>query len=73
MCDTQLVYRDTVYDMFYHGFDNYMTHAFPHDELLPLSCQGQDTLGAPLFLPHTRLLVMFSLNIYHIERTWTRL
>ena len=24
--------------MFYHGFDNYMTHAFPEDELRPLSC-----------------------------------
>jgi hypothetical protein len=23
----------------------YMHHAFPHDELLPLSCTGQDTLG----------------------------
>lgn len=24
--------------MFYHGFDNYMQHAFPEDELRPLSC-----------------------------------
>lgn len=24
--------------MFSHGFDNYMTHAFPEDELRPLSC-----------------------------------
>lgn len=24
--------------MFYHGFDNYMRHAFPEDELRPLSC-----------------------------------
>ncbi|KAF2458343.1 glycoside hydrolase, partial [Lineolata rhizophorae] len=24
--------------MFYHGYNNYMTHAFPEDELRPLSC-----------------------------------
>eukprot|EP01133_Synstelium_polycarpum_P015986 gene15986-19016_t len=31
--------------MFYHGFDNYMTHAFPMDELRPISCRGSDTFG----------------------------
>lgn len=31
--------------MFYHAFDGYMRHAFPHDELKPLSCGGEDTLG----------------------------
>lgn len=25
--------------MFYHGFDNYMKHAFPEDELKPISCR----------------------------------
>lgn len=25
--------------MFYHGFENYMTHAFPEDELRPLTCK----------------------------------
>ena len=25
--------------MFYHGFDNYMNHAFPEDELRPVSCK----------------------------------
>ncbi|KAK7430153.1 hypothetical protein QQZ08_003338 [Neonectria magnoliae] len=29
--------QDTV-DMFYHGYSNYMTHAFPDDELRPLTC-----------------------------------
>ncbi|KAG0468535.1 hypothetical protein HPP92_017863, partial [Vanilla planifolia] len=37
--------RDEVRDMFYHAFDGYMQHAFPLDELRPLSCQGEDTLG----------------------------
>ncbi|XP_019456645.1 PREDICTED: alpha-mannosidase I MNS5 isoform X4 [Lupinus angustifolius] len=29
--------RDKVRNMFYHAYDNYMTYAFPHDELKPLS------------------------------------
>lgn len=30
--------RQKVRDLFYHGFDNYIEHAFPEDELRPLSC-----------------------------------
>nr|XP_010936128.1 alpha-mannosidase I MNS4 isoform X1 [Elaeis guineensis]XP_029123996.1 alpha-mannosidase I MNS4 isoform X1 [Elaeis guineensis] len=37
--------RDEVREMFYHAFDGYMHHAFPLDELRPLSCKGEDTLG----------------------------
>ncbi|KAL0414419.1 UNVERIFIED_CONTAM: Alpha-mannosidase I MNS4 [Sesamum radiatum] len=37
--------RDEVREMFYHAFDGYMKHAFPRDELKPLSCGGEDTLG----------------------------
>ncbi|KAJ3696116.1 hypothetical protein LUZ60_001493 [Juncus effusus] len=37
--------RDEVRDMFYHAFDGYMNHAFPLDELRPLSCKGEDSLG----------------------------
>ncbi|WOK99416.1 alpha-mannosidase I MNS4 [Canna indica] len=37
--------RDEVRKMFYHAFDGYMQHAFPLDELRPLSCQGEDSLG----------------------------
>lgn len=29
--------QDTV-DMFYHGYSNYMEHAFPEDEVGSLSC-----------------------------------
>jgi len=32
-------------ELFLHGFDNYMQHAFPKDELAPLSCMGRNTLG----------------------------
>ncbi|CAG8493880.1 12712_t:CDS:10 [Ambispora gerdemannii] len=28
-------------EMFYHGFDNYMKHAFPDDELNPIQCVGR--------------------------------
>ena len=28
-------------DMFYHGFDAYMSVAWPADELMPLSCKGR--------------------------------
>ncbi|KAG1347674.1 Alpha-mannosidase I MNS4 [Cocos nucifera] len=34
-----------VREMFYHAFDGYMHHAFPLDELRPLTCKGEDTLG----------------------------
>ncbi|KFK31701.1 hypothetical protein AALP_AA6G147900 [Arabis alpina] len=37
--------RDEVREMFYHAFDGYMNNAFPLDELKPMSCQGEDTLG----------------------------
>ncbi|BFI23517.1 ER degradation enhancer, mannosidase alpha-like 2 [Marchantia polymorpha subsp. ruderalis] len=37
--------RDEVRDMFYHAFNNYMEHAFPMDELRPLSCSGEESLG----------------------------
>ncbi|KAH6639150.1 glycosyl hydrolase family 47-domain-containing protein [Boeremia exigua] len=30
--------RQETRDIFYHGFDGYMQHAFPEDELRPLSC-----------------------------------
>ncbi|KAF3645510.1 putative pre-mRNA-processing factor 6-like [Capsicum annuum] len=37
--------RDEVREMFYHAFNGYMEHAFPRDELRPLTCGGEDTLG----------------------------
>nr|GMD75829.1 alpha-mannosidase I MNS4 isoform X1 [Ipomoea batatas] len=37
--------RDEVREMFFHAFNGYMEHAFPRDELKPLSCEGEDTLG----------------------------
>jgi hypothetical protein len=31
--------RKEAEDLFYHGFDHYMKHAFPEDELRPVSCK----------------------------------
>lgn len=33
--------REQARGMFYHGYRNYMEHAFPWDELKPLSCEGR--------------------------------
>ena len=33
--------RDQTVSMFRHAYDSYMTHAFPADELMPLSCRGR--------------------------------
>ena len=32
-------YRQEAEHMFYHGYDNYMKHAFPEDELRPVTCR----------------------------------
>lgn len=33
-----ILYRIENDELFYHGFDNYLKHAFPEDELRPLNC-----------------------------------
>ncbi|KAH9603328.1 hypothetical protein KSS87_012079 [Heliosperma pusillum] len=43
--DEARLLRDEVQEMFYHAFNGYMHHAFPRDELKPLSCDGEDSLG----------------------------
>ncbi|KIY92946.1 hypothetical protein MNEG_15018 [Monoraphidium neglectum] len=37
--------RDEVAEMFDHGFRHYMEHAFPKDNLRPVSCGGEDWQG----------------------------
>ncbi|XP_064635151.1 ER degradation-enhancing alpha-mannosidase-like protein 2 [Lineus longissimus] len=39
-------YRDRVVKMFHHAYDGYMKHAYPYDELRPISCDGHDTWGS---------------------------
>lgn len=45
-----LHFRDEVRGMFYHAYDGYMKHAYPYDELRPLSCDGHDTWGRWVYL-----------------------
>ena len=45
-CHTMSLSRNKVKDMFDHGYSGYMRHAFPHDELQPLTCQGMETWGS---------------------------
>ncbi|VDN01700.1 unnamed protein product [Thelazia callipaeda] len=35
-------YRLQVKEMFMHGYNSYMKFAYPHDELMPLSCKGRE-------------------------------
>lgn len=37
--------KGKIKEMFYHGFNNYMEHAFPMDELKPISCSGINSYG----------------------------
>ncbi|EYC28991.1 hypothetical protein Y032_0007g3534 [Ancylostoma ceylanicum] len=39
-------YREKVREMFYHAYNGYLNHAFPLDELKPITCKGQDTWGS---------------------------
>jgi len=37
----KLLLRDKTLEMFRHAYNSYMTHAYPADELMPLSCKGR--------------------------------
>lgn len=34
-------YKELVKEMFLHAYNSYMSHAYPEDELMPLSCRGR--------------------------------
>ena len=39
--ERRLEMREEARRMFYWGYDNYITHAFPYDELNPINCTGR--------------------------------
>lgn len=39
--DLKAKMKDMAKEMFYFGYDNYMKHAFPADELNPIDCNGR--------------------------------
>nr|XP_033781962.1 ER degradation-enhancing alpha-mannosidase-like protein 1 isoform X2 [Geotrypetes seraphini] len=56
--------RDTARAMFVFGYDNYMRHAFPHDELNPIACQGRGPdAGNPSNLNINDVLGNYSLTL----------
>lgn len=44
--DDMLRYREEVRQMFNHAYSGYLEHAYPYDELRPLTCDGIDTWGS---------------------------
>lgn len=56
--------------MFYHAFNGYMKHAFPLDELRPLSCEGEDSLGGYALTLVSQFLLF---NIIHPNNKLTDL
>uniref|UniRef100_A0A3B4Y4T1 alpha-1,2-Mannosidase n=1 Tax=Seriola lalandi dorsalis TaxID=1841481 RepID=A0A3B4Y4T1_SERLL len=41
VCPLSLHQRNQVVEMFDHAYQNYMDHAYPADELMPLTCRGR--------------------------------
>lgn len=37
--------RERVKEMFHHAYNGYLQHAYPLDELCPVTCTGADTWG----------------------------
>lgn len=60
--------RETI-AMFEHGFSAYMTHAFPRDELKPLSCQGDDGMFGGMLLTLIDSMDMFGITMNSSEFT----
>jgi mannosidase alpha-like ER degradation enhancer 2 len=56
--------------MFYHAFNGYMEHAFPLDELKPLSCEGEDSLGGYALTLVGDILVPGSLSLSYYMKVW---
>lgn len=44
--DTFNYYKTKVKGMFDHSYTGYLEHAYPLDELKPITCQGEDTWGS---------------------------
>ena len=40
------MFSDEVHAMFHHAYQGYLDHAYPYDELRPLTCDGIDTWGS---------------------------
>ncbi|KAG6331731.1 hypothetical protein ID866_7360 [Astraeus odoratus] len=62
--------RDATRELWYHGFDNYMSNAFPFDELSPLSCKGRGPdWGNPSNIAFNDVSGNFSLTLIDVLDT----
>jgi hypothetical protein len=55
--------RQETIDLFYHGYDNYMQHAFPEDELRPISCSPLTRDPNPQHIEINDVLGNYSLTL----------
>ncbi|KAF8450427.1 glycoside hydrolase family 47 protein [Boletus edulis BED1] len=63
-------FRNATRDLWYHGFNNYMSKAFPLDELSPLSCTGRGPdWENPANIPFNDVSGNFSLTLVDVLDT----
>ncbi|KAF8761568.1 Glycosyl hydrolase family 47 [Rhizoctonia solani] len=56
--------REATRQLWHHGFDSYMDHAFPMDELMPKACRGRGPDYAnPANIGHNDVMANFSLTL----------
>ncbi|KAG8762914.1 alpha mannosidase-like protein [Ceratobasidium sp. 423] len=62
--ERKLEYREATRRLWHHGFDSYMDHAFPMDELMPKACRGRGPDYAnPANIGHNDVMANFSLTL----------
>ncbi|KAJ1311042.1 hypothetical protein OPQ81_009547 [Rhizoctonia solani] len=62
--ERKLEYREATRQLWHHGFDSYMDHAFPMDELMPKACRGRGPDYAnPANIGHNDVMANFSLTL----------
>ncbi|CAE6449780.1 unnamed protein product [Rhizoctonia solani] len=62
--ERKLEFRESTRQLWHHGFDSYMDHAFPMDELMPKACRGRGPDYAnPANIGHNDVMANFSLTL----------
>ncbi|CAE6542789.1 unnamed protein product [Rhizoctonia solani] len=62
--ERKLEFREATRQLWHHGFDSYMDHAFPMDELMPKACRGRGPDYAnPANIGHNDVMANFSLTL----------
>lgn len=62
-CQEMVELKEEAKQMFYHGWNNYMVHAFPEDELKPLSCSGEGSDPDPANINRNDVLGDYSVTL----------